>query len=562
MNRRMCFFIVLSVAAINLLFPSQMWGQTFSVSGRVIHHTTLNGLNNVQVKIGNQTVLTDINGEYTFSLVSAGSHLITASLADFTIDSLEIDVINNLTGQNLIAYPGKTLSVVPLKARKDTTLLCLNGCKRSGPNAWNQSRENSGTVGIHDYNYCVPTAIAMINRFYGGNLTRDEIMSNSNQFRTPDWEQELVSVTVQGELGHGGGVVLTSYGPTLRWAHNNPAGVDVLTTEPTESEYKGYIDAGRPLLWTCNWENSIAGHAMVISGYRYENGKFQLLFLNTDNEGSVVWKEKNSNNTWTFSGLNGSWGSTMVLPANAVGRQKDPRVDLDTDGDGVSDYDEIIRWDEGPIHKQDLKEDNADTDNDGLPDGKDIEGWLFRGQNNPIGIGTSDLDGDDKRGEIDPDSDNGGVRDGDEDFNHDANKNGDETDPYEPIKPNADDIPKVKVTLTPSIQRGDKIFVSGNVTGTFVFYRQDGTTLLPIFDKEAGPLTVKIIYSDNTESQVNLTPVGAIPTATWTGELTIVPVTRADKAEFVIKNGLTEVEVVEGEEFFIDIGNTNGNPPN
>jgi hypothetical protein len=95
----------------------------------------------------------------------------------------------------VLAQAQNPLPVPVLKARKDTTMLCLAGCEKPGDNAWNQSRESAGAVGTHDWSYCVYTAVAMINRFYGGTLTRDEIAFQVNQRPTPDTE-----------LAHGTGV--------------------------------------------------------------------------------------------------------------------------------------------------------------------------------------------------------------------------------------------------------------------------------------------------------------------------------------------------------------------
>lgn len=525
------------------LMPAQVFAQTYSISGRIVEQNTGNGLGGAIVAVATKSSTTDANGDYTINDVSTGQHVISVTLANYVVDSRVVNMIGSITGQNFSAYPGKKLAVVVLKARKDTTMLCLDGCKKTGSDVWNQSREAASGLGIHDRNYCVYTAIVMLNRFYGGTMTRDECALYSHDRVTPD-----------NELAHDAGAVFIEAAPTLRYAFNNPIGVDSLTTPPTETEYKNYIDAGRPLYWTCQWEGSWIGHAMVVAGYRYENGDFKLLFLNTDNNGSLGWIGRNVDGTWAFA-TPGIWHTTMVPPANSVGRKTDSRLSLDSDRDGVNDYDEIVRWANGPAGpacKQDLDENKNDTDGDNLPDGKDIEGWLFRGQNDPVGKGKFDDDKDDKRGEVDPDSDNGGVKDGDEDANHDANKTNDETDAYDPVKPNADDIPKVKITLVPANQADNKIYVKGNVTATFVFYRKDGTTALPVFDKGVGPLTVKFTPNGGAVVTVTLTPTGAVPTATWTGTFTIGTTTPKGKAEFNIKNGSSNVEIVEGKEFYVD----------
>ena len=48
----------------------------------------------------------------------------------------------------VLAQTEHVLPVTALKARKDTTMLCLAGCDKTGNNAWNQSRENAADAAL------------------------------------------------------------------------------------------------------------------------------------------------------------------------------------------------------------------------------------------------------------------------------------------------------------------------------------------------------------------------------------------------------------------------------
>src|SRR5204863_2510854 len=95
-------------------------------------------------------------------------------------------------------------------------------------------------------------------------------------------------------------------------------------------------------------------------------------------------------------------------------------LDIDSDDDGLGDYDEIVN--------RGLRASRADTDGDGLPDG--LELGLIAGLPDPDGAGPiegtdasvfrPDTDTATLTDPLDPDTDDGGVRDGLEDFGVDG----------------------------------------------------------------------------------------------------------------------------------------------
>lgn len=521
------------VLLLTLLISAVAFGQPYSVSGRISDPVTGLGVQGAVVTIETKSTTTDQNGHYSISDAPLGDQVISVTSLGFSIDDKRVNITGELVEQNLEAYSAKILPVPALKARKDTRLLCLDGCYREGDGgynaAWNTSRESAPNLSHHDEGYCAYTQIVMINKFFGGTFTRDEAASIAHRSATPE-----------KELGHGWeGVDFSGSQEAFRYSLNGAEGRTQLNVRPSNAEIKEFIDSGRPICWNINWLHQNIGHAMVVAGYRYKNGKFEIQFLNTDNNGSVEWFENGPSDSSFMVGV--------VVPQSCQARNMDPDVDRDLDGDGVTDYDEKHRWN----GKFDLDEKEADTDKDGLLDGKDIEGWLFRGKNVPT-VGGFDDDKDGLRGEVDPDSDNGGVRDGEEDFIPDVYDVNKETDPYDPIQPNADDIPKVKITLDPSTRKDDKTYVKEeSVTATFTFYRKDGTSELPIFDKQVGPLVVKFTPGGGAPITVELTATGDLPSKVWKGNLTINSKTPIGKAEFSVKNGSSEVEIVEGKDFYI-----------
>lgn len=519
--------------------------QTYSLSGQLIDAISNHGLVGATIQVAGQTATTDANGNYTVANVPGGAQTINGTLVNYTIPPLAITVTGDATQQNLVGTGiSKLLPVIALKARKDTPMLCLDGCKR---NEWNVSREAAPTLNEHDRSYCVYTAVTMINRYYHGTISRDECAFRAHNHPSPE-----------GELAHGAGADLQQMLPALLFATHSADNTTAIDFTPngfnmTEDQYKSYIDSRRPILWECSW-NATDGHAMVVAGYRYVDEKFQLQFLNIDNEGTVAWFDKSGP-------PNGTFMKAEIPPANTVGRLTDPRIWQDADNDGVCDFDEEVRWTTNPANDipngglqagtfAGLDSHNADTDSDGLPDGKEIEGWLFRGGNDPIGNdpktgSQADTDKDGVRDEFDTDSDNDGIKDGYEDANHNANVDPGETDPY-----TADPI-ATKIVLDPSIVK-DKIYVKPNTTtATFTFFHADGTTA---WDNDAiEPKSLQVTVTFNTGQAVPLTlqRTGTGSTATWTAVIAI-PIGTKGKATFSIKNSYGDANITAGQDFYID----------
>jgi len=310
------------------------------------------------------------------------------------------------------------LQVPSLKARKDGKLLCLHGHECTEDNSANQAWDDTHVAaphwGEHERMYCVPTAAVMLAAHYRGAVPLDEIVT-IEEVAYHVWHSQTSGP--EGDLGHNRGYRLADQATALRFAlQTTDAKLHFTTTQPSDAELIAYIDAGRPLccdIWSTSQRK--LWHAMVVDQYRWRAGRLQAHFLNTDNNGTPGWAY------WRGQGsLQSLWGGAFIPDADVQGRQSDPRVKTDADGDGVMDFDEDERF-------QSVKGD-SDTDGDEVGDKEDIKNYTFHSQYHVhrkngwrhIHSKIADIDKDGKRSENDCDSDNDGDFDGGEDINGDG----------------------------------------------------------------------------------------------------------------------------------------------
>lgn len=305
-------------------------------------------------------------------------------------------------GAFIIGQPNP-LGVQSRPARKDSTMLCIDGCDK---NHWDKSNAASSSY-IHASWYCWAAGAQMLAWYRGGTVLQDEIVATvkGNITSAPQPSPALPhGITPENSLPHGShaGAYMSELRHALRFAlQTTNTQLHEHASKPTAAELRNYIDNDTPVYY-CN-----AGHVMIVDGYRTVGGIFQGRFLNTDNNGTIAWR------SWaneTFWGL-------FAPDTTLVGKTKDARLDTDTDADSMNDFDEDERF---PTDKA-----YADTEWDGVYDKADVASYALRGI-------SADIDSDGLRAEIDPDSDGGGLRDGLEDLDNDGEyEPGDgETDPH------------------------------------------------------------------------------------------------------------------------------------
>jgi hypothetical protein len=280
-------------------------------------------------------------------------------------------------------------------------MLCLEGCPLYGPNAWDKPHE---TFSNHSSTRGIEAVISMVASYYGGNLSQDRIAYYV-------YGEYLNDSIPENDLGHGKGIMELNLVDVLRWA-----GIPVLRLngKPDFEEIKYSLDNGRPILRD---DGSIEHRITLIDGYTLEGELIHLIDPLTGSETKVPYEDLSIFVVWI------PYSYDNVITA----RSDEPTIWIDSDGDGIVDFDEINRFHTDPL--------NPDTDGDGIDDKTEIRSYTFLSDDSfdSLDVRKPDTDGDGLRAELDPDSDNDGFADGLEDLNHNGKIDPGETDPFDPF---------------------------------------------------------------------------------------------------------------------------------
>lgn len=283
-----------------------------------------------------------------------------------------------------------TISGVPhLLQHKDSALLCLehftSGCPYDGDGAWDKEHKRSGQparINDHDNMYCGRAVTAMVNRYFGGSLTQDEV--SFQKFKQ-------IGKKAEGGLGHGTGL---SPHEVLSWALGG-ATIDIGSRDENPLTWEKvvyYIDRGIPIAIVRDNGNNTY-HAMLLIGYNTEwINEIVLIDPWTGREGEYAW----------FS-YNDGVIALYAAPASAdVDGIAGSNLSTDSDADGIVNFDESQRLSTNPSAK--------DTDIDMIPDKTEVAYYNF--QNVRYASTTY-------RAEQRKDADGGGVDDGCENIDRD-----------------------------------------------------------------------------------------------------------------------------------------------
>lgn len=339
-------------------------------------------------------------------------------------------ILNTETNKKSIS-----LSVPVLGARKMTNMLITSSyggymCTRETPIAspssiipWNKPRlEGEFGDGWDELesSWCWAVGAAMINHYYGGNLTTDEIIYHVHK--------DLPYGVLAGGSTSDSKDALEFCGLIIK--NENVA---------LEEDFLSSIKKGYPIYFFDS------EHVMVVTDVSYveewndvENRNIERILgfrlLNKDNKGSEDWR------TWPEHIQNTKSGKTNPSHfsiAKGRIRMSNSGVTEDADRDGICDFDEEVRFkaimvgypkedEEGQPKKKykgiggGLKSNNPDTDGDGLTDYDEVAYYVFPiahpngGRITDKRTRLSDVDTDGYYMPVDPDSDDGGVNDGDE----------------------------------------------------------------------------------------------------------------------------------------------------
>lgn len=216
----------------------------------------------------------------------------------------------------------RDLGITPLLERKDTYMLDLE-CPLSGPYAWDVPHENRSPT---DSQRCIKAAVAMVDSHYGGKLSQDRIayyvFHDYLQYPSP-----------QNDLGHGLDVLDLRLAWLLSWALNGAPAVRY-NGKPDFPAIKYWIDDNRPIIIESPENYSIT----VIDGYDM-NGQRVYLIDPLDGTRSLV--------PYDSLGVNQAW---LAVGDNMTARSDEPTIWIDSDHDGVVDFDEINRFHTDPYN--------------------------------------------------------------------------------------------------------------------------------------------------------------------------------------------------------------------
>ena len=359
------------------------------------------------------------SGEYRWNVTSVnnkGFYVVSDEYKTFFVAEL-----HELDGHWTEGY---ILGVEPIAARKDTRMLVPTWGNLAEIKGWNRVHTIDEEMTEEEMWRCWAVGVNMLNRYYGGTLTQDEIKMHG--FRsTQDPNVSHLFDFMLNEYGGGSDAIDNA---AFQYAFGIVPQIHV--GAPSYAVVKNAINNRKPLYVSVgNGDGS--QHVMVIDGYGvvssnitvggvrvFSKGDVLYHFLNIDNNGSAFWIKADVYDYTNY----------RILENPAFVRNKDYRVDNDKDVDGIVDYDEEVRFGKRANGIGGLNANHYDSDNDKLLDYDDflqgvlrcnpynISGELVGCKNELINI--MDFDGDNLFTYEDWDSDNGGESDGSEYARH------------------------------------------------------------------------------------------------------------------------------------------------
>jgi hypothetical protein len=299
------------------------------------------------------------------------------------------------------------------RPHKDSMMICLECKSDSGQHAWNREHVTAAAKGTpstscaHDTAYTDIALAATVSAYYGEYLTQDEISFAVNGDPADGPEYDLghgvyTSISIDDALS-AALAPMPIIGKQSNFATAGPAAA--------WKDIQGLLDEQIPICALFEVRKSaivtdfdVIGPVLII-GYSesYVNATRHLLVKDgylSAGYGLVDWGKVISSSLWYPADPPG---------ASAKVKEGDDRIFQDSDGDGVSDFDEQVRFGTSAS--------KADTDGDGVEDDTEIWSYVFGKGTVPR---TPDPDGDGLRAERDGDTDGDGCRDGEEDRNRDG----------------------------------------------------------------------------------------------------------------------------------------------
>lgn len=359
----------------------------------VIREITTSGTSvNVQLDDGNYSWLVYcgeyIDGNGDLRLIESGG--VTPRSTNIALISKGVDV-----------NVWNALQIDTLKGYKDTRFLFLGFGQDVLQYKWDDIHVNE-TYMSNAYR-CWLVSVQLMNHIYGGNITQDEIL-----FAVRYSSEEPL---VKPFFPVGGDTLERIEAIKFALQTNNVTRYEGV---PSYNVVKNEIDNGRPIyIKTVYWSNSesrYGAHAMVIYGYVGSADNYAFLYAFGDNYGELTNSIAKPDSVVDY---------ILAEPSNNSVATHDLRLDMDSDGDGIVDFDEIERFKTNPYDR--------DSDGDGMDDKMEIYNYTKKSRYNVKLDKTfpdraqrvmseitkkSNEDGDSYRKESDDDDNNNGINDG------------------------------------------------------------------------------------------------------------------------------------------------------
>lgn len=306
-----------------------------------------------------------------------------------------------LLSKNIDLNTWGALAIDTIKGYKDSKFLFLGYGQDALEYKWNAIHADMPEAS-NAYR-CWLVAAQIMNHVYGGNVTQDEILfatrfNNDEPLVSPFFPIGADSVDRLKALRFALQTdSITQYGGT-----------------PSYSIVKKEIDQGRPIyVSSVYWSGSDSkykDHAMVIYGYVGKSDNYAFLYAFGNNYGFLTNSVGKTDSISEYLLVKATKGSVAM---------HDSRLDMDSDGDGITDFDEIERFGTNPY--------SIDSDGDGMDDKKEIFDYTIKSKYDekidmtfPDRAQTvmskiakkSNEDGDEFRKESDNDDNGDGINDG------------------------------------------------------------------------------------------------------------------------------------------------------
>ncbi|MCK4719746.1 hypothetical protein KAU08_03760, partial [bacterium] len=291
-----------------------------------------------------------------------------------------------------------TVPTIQKCQRKDSEMLCLDGCEMGGSCQWCGEHPNDLSC-KHGGMYCTRCSVAMMASAGGVDLSQDRITYYM-------FEEAGTSSTAAtssghlndpyGDLGHNVGTWSADCPLIVSWIYGQPksASTEVFYHEkifyddsPAMDSIVEFVMDGRTILRHCSYHTTLLTGAGIVEINGVQKNYIQV--YDTAPPGNIKWLSLESTKTlfneFTFPPVTGQ-----------IIRGDEAEFSMDSDLDGLTDFDETKRFHTDP--------NNDDTDGDGITDRNDILGYMFDlyGAYVPR---ERDIDGDGKPKELDPDND-------------------------------------------------------------------------------------------------------------------------------------------------------------